>query len=269
MRNLAPTRIAPRLQTHAAAHGEQLALILGRLCSLQADICEKKLTEQEEITHEARAINEQLSHWERNLPQSFHYSESMRGASFPDTWECLITNLFRCAQIVVFRVILSDMPNILRHALQSLASEIIASVPFYFRNTAANQSPIHCMAILPPLVLAATAGYTSRESVKSCLRDMNKTMNIGHISRLLNVLESEEDITKALQMPPAASTTVLFKVRTTWPFMIREVLLSGVNLSIPDIINQAKNAFPFVVKTEGWENSLLSALYNNEVCRLL
>ncbi|KAL4958868.1 uncharacterized protein BDV14DRAFT_206220 [Aspergillus stella-maris] len=236
--NLAPIKIAPDLQAHPATFGEKLALIMGALSCLQADIYEDKFSDQTEIALQAQKIYNDLHNWEQSLPQYFQYS---------DTWACHIMNLYRCAQIIVLHTCLSNMPDKLSQSLEPLATAILDSIPYHFRNTAFgqqsqygnNNSPIHCTALLWPLVLASTAGGRAMESSKSWLQFLCESMHFGHGSILLNVLKDGKDIHQALRVNT-------YLVRTTQPIMAWVVLVKSASItSESEIMRQIQKRFPF------------------------
>ncbi|KAL4778716.1 hypothetical protein BJX76DRAFT_362453 [Aspergillus varians] len=201
--NLAPTKTVPDLRTHPSVYIEKLAFIMGRLSCLRADIREYKLRGLVKINRQALMVNEELSNWEQNLLRYFR-SESLSPSESPlpwqnDVWTCQIMNSYRCARIIVSGL---GTPNISLGSLQALASDIYASQPGSRTATSTygiNQSPIHCMASLWHLALAATTGCKARESIKSCLRIMSERMRIGQSSVLLSIVEHEEDVTEALK----------------------------------------------------------------------
>ncbi len=176
---------------------------MGCLSCLRADIREEKLRDPVKIHRQALMVNEELFNWERNL-QRYSRSESLSPSESPlpwqnDVWTCQIMNSYRCARIVLSGL---GTPNIFRGSPQALASDIYASQSGSRATTSKygiNQSPIHCMANLWHLALAATTGCEARESIKSCLRIMSERMRIGQSSVLLSIVEDEEDITEALK----------------------------------------------------------------------
>lgn len=258
-----PTKTVPNLKTDPSVHIEKLALIMGRLSCLRADVREKKLGVLE-IHQQASEIAEELSDWERNLPR-YYRSESLSPSE--SVWVFQILNSYRYARIILYWNVMSGLakPDTFRRSLQALASDIFASRPGKAATPEYGiiQSPIHCMASLWHLALAATAGCEVRGSIKACLRTMSERMHIGQSSVLLGILEHEEDITEALQVDPSCE---YFWIRPTMPYIIRAILPSATYLSNPEILKQARQRFPSVCTTRGWRQALMSALCRNEVC---
>ena len=178
---------------------------------------------------------------------------------YNDTWACYTVNYWRCAYIILAGDIqsLSQMPTLLSHYISTSASEICASVAFHFGKRPIksqrplydlSRSPIHGVAILWPLVVAATTGSEPREWVTTCLGMMAERMMISKGLLLQSALADKQNVPRAL-----SSREPCYFIRPTWAYAIREVLLSvpGGKMVGKEIKRQIAEKFPLFREATG------------------
>ncbi|GKZ33737.1 hypothetical protein AbraIFM66950_003769 [Aspergillus brasiliensis] len=246
-------KVAIFLRPHAEAYGDQLINIMGRLANLRADIKEKILTDRKKILESAYAIEAELMSWLMSLPDNFPYATiedpwpTLNWGPKPynniyhvytDFWICNSWNQYRVARIIVSDLILTCIRELnagsplpadlvthtsqIRNTARQLASDVCASVPYYFTDSVfklatgqAEERPsdelppqqqgfVRGVVLLWPLAMAAATrglNHPLRHWVLDCLQMIGNGMGIDQALALIELLMTEDGVFDMLALP--------------------------------------------------------------------
>ncbi|RAL05170.1 Zn(II)2Cys6 transcription factor [Aspergillus ibericus CBS 121593] len=270
-------RVAMFLRPHSVAYGDRLITTMGRLSNLRADINEKALTDRKKMLEEAYSIEAELMSWLMSLPEIFAYTTvedpnprfgwgpqpyNNRYHVYSDFWVCNSWNQYRIVRIIVCDLILTCIrelnagsplsPDLANHTAQirntarQLASDVCASVPFHFSDSALRlatglngtgaldevpiqQGFIRGMLLLWPLAMAgATRGkhHPLRKWVLECFHLIGNDMGIDQALALVEMWKNDEGQFDTLILPED-NVTVSSATNTDSPYFSEAQLACG------------------------------------------
>ncbi|OJI84882.1 hypothetical protein ASPTUDRAFT_188979 [Aspergillus tubingensis CBS 134.48] len=245
-------KVAMFLRPHTVAYGDRLINIMGRLANLRADIKEKILTDRKKMLESAYAIEAELMSWLTSLPGNFPYATiddpwpTLNWGPKPynnvyhvytDFWICNSWNQYRVARIITSDLILTCIRELnsgsplpadlvthtsqIRNTARQLASDICASVPYYFTDSVfklatgqaemssryeipSQQGFVRGLVLLWPLSMAAATrglNHPLRHWVLDCLQLIGHGMGIDQALALIELLMTEEGVFDTLALP--------------------------------------------------------------------
>ncbi|PYI04189.1 C6 finger domain protein [Aspergillus sclerotiicarbonarius CBS 121057] len=245
-------RVAMFLRPHSVAYGDRLITAMGRISNLRADINEKVVTDRKKMLECAYSIEAELMSWIMSLPENFVYTTvedpnprfgwgprpyKNRYHVYSDFWVCNSWNQYRVSRIIVSDLILTcirelnagsphpaDLANHaaqIRSTARQLASDICASVPFYFSDTVIKvttglsgksvvddapmqQGFIRGMVLLWPLAMAAATrgrNHPLHKWVLECFHLIGNDMGIDQALALVELLKSDGGQFDTLVLP--------------------------------------------------------------------
>ncbi|KAJ5948180.1 hypothetical protein N7466_001195 [Penicillium verhagenii] len=226
------------------AYANRLIIIIGRLSNLRSDVISGRLTDDQQIITGSSAIEADLISWLAGLPPVFSYEvhkkdrfdykfqARCRGLPlydehyhvYPNLWACNSWNQYRCARIIVSKMILENIRQMtessslkhlseefrqqcqaLRATIHRLAVDISRSVPFCIGVHHKSLDPtlpppdsyLGGTILLWPLYLAGTAEgptHPLRRWVVQCLRMLGNTFGLDQALAVGDIVASDPGI---------------------------------------------------------------------------
>ncbi|EHA27123.1 hypothetical protein ASPNIDRAFT_170706 [Aspergillus niger ATCC 1015] len=252
-------KVAMFLRPHTVAYGDRLLNIMGRLANLRADIKEKIITDRKKMLESAYAVEAELMSWLTSLPDNFPYATiqdpwpTLNWGPKPynniyhvytDFWICNSWNQYRVARIIISDLILTCIRELnagsplpadlvthtsqIRNTARQLASDVCASVPYYFTDSVfklatgqaemssryeipSQQGFVRGLVLLWPLAMAAATrglNHPLRRWVLDCLQLIGHGMGIDQALALIELLMTEDGVFDTLALPEDDSLSI-------------------------------------------------------------